>query len=215
MYCTTCGTERPDQGSDARFCPSCGTPFAGLGNAALAVSYAGWWSRVGASLLDGLVMLVLTIPAVILLVHVGTSGGFRVETVAGQAHTHLSRSMYEALGATAVYWVLATLAYSGLTMRRSGARNGQTLGKQVLNIRVARDSGAEVGFGYAVLREVAVKSLLVGAIANIPVGGVFAELLWYLWPLWDSTNRAPHDMIVKSHVVRVDGWSPAPLSVPA
>ncbi|MDX6547205.1 MAG: hypothetical protein QOG33_755, partial [Gaiellales bacterium] len=27
----------------------------------------------------------------------------------------------------------------------------------------------------------------------------------YLWPLWDGTNRAPHDMIVKSHVVRATG----------
>ncbi|MDX6544694.1 MAG: hypothetical protein QOG02_468, partial [Gaiellales bacterium] len=60
-------------------------------------------------------------------------------------------------------------------------------------------------FKFAIVREVAVKSLLLGAIGNIPLVGSLAELIWYLWPLWDGTNRAPHDMIVKSHVVRAAG----------
>ncbi len=215
MYCPTCGTQRPDEA--AIFCPTCGAPYRGLGAGAIqAAGYAGWWSRVGASLLDGLVLLLVAIPAIVLLAKVGSNGGLRLDTAGGgQGHLHISRGMWEAFVAAGAYWLAAQLIYTGLTMRRPGAHNGQTLGKQALNIRVARDSGAEVGFGYAVVREVAVKGLLLSAISNIPVGGVFAELIWYLWPLWDSTNRAPHDMIVKSHVVRVGGWSAVPLSVPA
>ncbi|MDX6522230.1 MAG: hypothetical protein QOJ31_942 [Gaiellales bacterium] len=201
MYCTSCGTQRPDDPT-ARFCPSCGAAY-DPGHVAGAY-YAGWWSRVGASLLDGLVMLVPSIPIVVLLFRVATDGGMHF-TSGPQPHAVISRGMYEALGASAVYWVIALLIYSGLTMRRPGIRNGQTLGKQALDIRVTRDSGAPVGFKFAIVREVAVKSLLLGAIGNIPLVGSLAELIWYLWPLWDGTNRAPHDMIVKSHVVRAAG----------
>jgi uncharacterized RDD family membrane protein YckC len=123
---------------------------------------------------------------------------------AGRDHLVIHRKMYEALAVSAVYWLTALVLYTGLTMRRPGSRNGQTLGKQALNIRVARDSGDPVSFGFAAAREVGVKTILLGAIGRIPVAGGIAGIVWYLWPLWDKTNRAPHDMIVKSHVVRVD-----------
>jgi uncharacterized RDD family membrane protein YckC len=208
MYCASCGTQRPDD-HGARFCPSCGTPYDPEHVAD--VAYAGWWSRVGASLLDSLVLAAASIPIIVLLIHVATNGGFHISTGSTQPHAVVSRGMYEALGASAVYWLIATLLYSGFTMRRPGARNGQTLGKQALSIRVARDSGAPVSFKFAVVREVAIKSLLLGAISNIPLVGGLSELIWYLWPLWDGTNRAPHDMIVKSHVVRAMGdWAPVP-----
>ena len=65
---------------------------------------------------------------------------------------------------------------------------------------MVRDTGAEVDFGYAFVREVVVKWLLFGV-----VGGFFLSiptLLDWLWPLWEDENRALHDLIVKSHVVR-------------
>ena len=37
------------------------------------------------------------------------------------------------------------------------------------------------------------------------VGGFFASIptiLDVLWPLWDDENRALHDMIVRTHVLR-------------
>jgi uncharacterized RDD family membrane protein YckC len=196
MYCTVCGAQRPDDQS-ASFCPSCGAAYHSID--AVSVAYAGWWSRVGATRLDGLILLVLSVPIIVLLFHVATNGGFQVTS---QHRVVVSHGMTEVLGASAVYWIIVTLLYSGLTMRRRGIRNGQTLGKQALHIRVARDSGAPIGFGFAIVREVAIKSLLLGALSNIPAVGPLVNLIWYLWPLWDGTNRAPHDMIVKSHVVR-------------
>jgi uncharacterized RDD family membrane protein YckC len=98
-----------------------------------------------------------------------------------------------------VVYLAAIGLYAPLLMARGGAANGQTWGKQIVGIRVVRDKGGDVDFGYAFLREVVVEWLLFGVI-----GGSFVipTLLDWLWPLWDDENRALHDMIVSSHVVR-------------
>jgi uncharacterized RDD family membrane protein YckC len=90
--------------------------------------------------------------------------------------------------------------YFPLTMMREGEHNGKTLGKQLLGIRVGRDSGESVTFGWALLRQFVVIYLLFQV-----VGGFLFGIPWLvdvLWPLWDGENRALHDMIVKSHVLR-------------
>jgi uncharacterized RDD family membrane protein YckC len=91
------------------------------------------------------------------------------------------------------------LLYAPLTLRRTGARNGQTLGKQAQGIRVVRDDGEPVGLGDALVREALVKSLLF-----LYVGAFFLLIPWLfdlLWPLWDEQRRALHDTIVSTHVV--------------
>ena len=78
--------------------------------------------------------------------------------------------------------------------------NGQTLGRQVTNIRVVRTDGQPITFGFAMVREVAVKALLFG-VAGMITGGI-ANLLDILWPLWDEENRALHDFIVNTRTVK-------------
>jgi uncharacterized RDD family membrane protein YckC len=98
--------------------------------------------------------------------------------------------------------LFAYFFYAPAFMARKGERNGQTLGKQIVGIRVIRDDGSAYGFGAAFVRQALVIRLLFGV-----VGGLFfgvAQLLDYLWPLWDETNRCLHDMIVNSHVVRAE-----------
>jgi uncharacterized RDD family membrane protein YckC len=141
---------------------------------------AGWWSRAGAYLIDGLILFLPLVAA-----------GLTVDTDAGWA----------ALIAAGIVWVLcvgvAALFYAPVMMART---NGKTLGRMALNIRVVRASGEPITFGYAVLREVVVKWLLFGILGAL-TGGI-AQILDYLWPLWDEQNRCLHDMIVDSRVVR-------------
>jgi uncharacterized RDD family membrane protein YckC len=146
---------------------------------------ASWASRVGATLLDGLILLVPVTALVVLVVVVALSDG-----VAGLAVGIVGGLAY----------LVAVLLYAPLLMARGGRHNGQTLGKQIVGIRVVRDDGAPVEIGFGFLREFVVKALLFGT-----VGGFFFSiptLLDYLWPLWDDQNRCLHDMVVSSHVVR-------------
>jgi uncharacterized RDD family membrane protein YckC len=148
---------------------------------------ASWGSRVAAQLIDWVILL---IPAAILfaLLVLGLD----------------SPSWWEVVGALIAFVVVmaaVSLLYAPLLMMRGGARNGQTLGKQMLGITVVRDNGEPLGFGYSALREVVVKDLAVG-IASMIIPLV-PWLLDNLWPLWDDQNRALHDMAVQTHVVRV------------
>jgi uncharacterized RDD family membrane protein YckC len=146
---------------------------------------AGWWTRVGAQVIDWLIVTVPVIVLVILVVMVAAASeaaAVVVGIIAGLAY------------------FVAALFYAPMLMKRPGARNGQTWGKQALSITVVRDTGEQIGLGYGFLREVVIKQLLFGF-----VGGFFLSiptLINYLWPLWDDQNRALHDMLAKSHVVQ-------------
>jgi uncharacterized RDD family membrane protein YckC len=149
---------------------------------------ASWGSRLGAYVID---LLVLIIPLGIVSTLVYTA----LVDSDTSAWGWIGASILVALGAAAV-WLL----YAPLLMMRQGARNGQTLGKQMVGIRVVRDSGEPMGFGWAALREVVVKNLAVNIASSIiPFIPWFLD---YFWPLWDDENRALHDMVVSTHVVR-------------
>jgi uncharacterized RDD family membrane protein YckC len=150
---------------------------------------ASWGSRAGAWLLD---LVAAWTPFWVGIVIAASSGADAADAVGGLVIL------------VGLLW--GYLLYAPLFMMRSGERNGQTLGKQVVGIRVIRDNGERMGFGYSLLREFVVRTLLLGV-----VGGffLFPPFLDYLWPLWDETNRTLHDMVVDTHVVRADEEQPA------
>jgi uncharacterized RDD family membrane protein YckC len=148
---------------------------------------ASWGSRAGALLLDVLVILGVSI---VLFAPGGIILGLGPEALG---------IVLLALGGLG--YVAMVVLYPAYFMQREGPRNGQTLGKQWVGIRVVRDTTEPFGFGQALLREFVVKIMLFGW-----VGGSFflaiPSLLDHLWPLWEDENRALHDLIVKTHVVR-------------
>ena len=76
-------------------------------------------------------------------------------------------------------------------MGRYGARNGMTLGKQLVGIRVIRHDRERMTVGFALLRDVLVRALLLAA-APLDAG----------WALRDQRRQALHDKVVGSYVVR-------------
>ena len=134
---------------------------------------ASWGIRVGAILIDWLILLV---PVVILTIIV----------VAIAAGSDTGALVTGILGVLA--YLVVVFAYAPTLMAREGQNNGQTWGKQMLGIRVVHDTGEPMSFGWSALREIAVKGLLVGIASSIIP--LIPWLLNYLWPLWDDQNRA-------------------------
>ena len=115
-------------------------------------SPAGWWSRVGASLLDSVVMY---------------GGLFVAIALAGVVSNTV-------LVVALIVSLVGLLLYAPLMLAFGG---GQTLGKRAVGIRVKLDDGRPIGLGRALVRELLVKSLLFGV---IPFVG-FVNVLWPLW----------------------------------
>ena len=136
---------------------------------------ASWWSRVGATLLDG---LILVVPFAILI---GIAAAIDVPALIVLAYI--------------VYFIVA-LFYAPVLMARQGDKNGQTYGKQAANIRVVADDGQPVGFGTGAMREMVGKTLL-----GTVTGGLYS-IVDSLWPLWDGRKQAVHDKIGKTTVQR-------------
>jgi uncharacterized RDD family membrane protein YckC len=151
---------------------------------------AGWWSRVGAALIDG---VIVGIGGAVLLIAITApfSIGFFADDDVGVVSIIVGF-----LFATLCVSIIALL-YAPAMMART---NGQTLGRMVLGIRVVRAKGQPMTFGFAMLREVAVKALLFGIASSFTFG--LASLLDVLWPLWDEENRALHDFIVDTRVIK-------------
>jgi uncharacterized RDD family membrane protein YckC len=154
-----------------------------------AYELSGWWRRVGAALLDG---LVIGIGAVVLLVAITApfSVGFFASDDAGAV------SLAVGLLVAIVCVSIVALLYAPAMMART---DGRTLGRMAAGIRVVRANGEPMTFGLAVLREVVLKALAF-PIAGSITGGIL-NLLDVLWPLWDAENRALHDIVVDTRVV--------------
>lgn len=148
--------------------------------------YAGWWSRVGASILDGLIGMVIGI------VPLGVGAILAFKDVETDPLTDEITGGVDPLGIVIMgLGVLAIVAF-GIwnTVFRQG-RKGQTVGKSVLGVQVVKaETGQFLGAGMAFLRWIL--SSILGQ----------ACFLNYLWPLWDKKHQTWHDMIVSSVVVK-------------
>lgn len=165
-------------------------PYGGQSPWGPPVAYASWGRRVGASLVDGVVPLVLY--AVGIGVSLGTAettqqtrvdafGTVRVEEVLEPTGTGLA-----VLG---VCYLLGIVFAIWNQWIRQG-RTGYSLGKQALGIKLVKDGtdlppgiGLNIGRGFAHVLDA------------IPL------YLGFLWPLFDAKRRTWADMICSTTVV--------------
>ncbi len=155
---------------------------------------AGWGARLGAHLID---VLIIFVP--FMIIFFGLIAGAVGITGTGSEDAALGGVILAGVLGVLLFGALALL-YAPLLMRREGEHNGQTWGKQLVGIRAVRDNGQAWTFGPAALREVVLKNVAVGIASSI-----IPLIPWFLnffWPLWDDQNRALHDMAASSHVVK-------------
>lgn len=140
--------------------------------------YASWGRRVGAYLLDA---LVIAVPFIVIIV---------IALLAGDPEE--DDSTWGIIGIAYLLTIVAPFIYFTVM---HGRESGQTLGKRWVGIRVADDStGRSIGYGRAFGRY---------AITFVFWLIVIPAILDYLWPLWDRKKQALHDKVVGSVVVRV------------
>ena len=163
----------------------------------LGLEPAGFGQRLGALLIDTVILFAISVPIWILGIVFVASGwettpetcvnefGFRsiCDEPTGGAVLRLLLAISLGIG----LMLVATIVYWG---KFEGER-GQTPGKKALGIRVVKqETGLPIGFGRA-------------------IGRMFARYLssqvvylGYLWSLWDDNNQTWHDKIVSSIVVK-------------
>lgn len=81
------------------------------------------------------------------------------------------------------------------------ASNGQTPGKQLLNMYVIKADGSRAGLGYILVRELVVKQLL-GALLSLITVSVYG-IVAGIWCIWDKDNQCLWDKIASTYVA----WS--------
>ncbi len=161
--------------------PTAGVPLYNPGLANLPPDMSNgecFFRRVGATLIDGAIMLVM---GTIIFAATGglSGGGFDDPT-----------SIAEKIDAgpfRVITTVLSAAYMAGMT-----AAKGQTLGKMALGIRVIGPDGGNPGFFRALLREGFGKN-----ISSCLCG------LGYLWCLWDDSQQCWHDKIFGTTIERV------------
>jgi uncharacterized RDD family membrane protein YckC len=171
------------------------------------VPLSGWWRRVAARILDGLIVTIVGLPLTgyffYRLFQVFADFEQRVidDAAAGRTQTinTVPAEMYKWAIPAALIGMVVGFVYEYLFLTRSGA----TPGKKALGISVRLRDVPGPPPGTAVLKRWGFVSALALA-SEIPLAGsLFAllALLNYLWPLWDSRKQALHDKVAATNVV--------------
>lgn len=172
-------------------------------------AFAGHGRRLAAALLDAV--------AYVVVVGGFSAAGFAIGFAGGGGSDN--DDGWEQLGwillGTVVGFLVGAVCWLVLTVwlvRRPLARNGQTIGKQLVGIRAVRADGAPIGVGWALLREILAKGLLVGITSSFIsaflgffdgglIGFVIAIAVWYGPALADDQRRALHDRLLDTRVI--------------
>jgi uncharacterized RDD family membrane protein YckC len=152
---------------------------------------AGFGSRAGALIIDGLLSLIGLIPiiigAVLLVVAAPDIDEFG-SSISGTGNGGLA-----AIGGLLIFLgVVLVIAIQVWNRIFKMGRTGQSVGKKVMGIKLIHEqTGQPIGALQALLRE-----LLSGIINQV-------FYLSYLWMLWDDNKQTLHDKIIHSTVIEV------------
>jgi uncharacterized RDD family membrane protein YckC len=216
--------------------PYAGQPYAGQGHAPVAgldvpttpdgQRLAGWWWRVLAYVIDGVVLAVVG-NIVSIRAQIGVQEDIQTltdeferridanpdDTAAfGDLFHGIADTMHDHALALSLPSLILGVLYFGILLRWKGA----TLGMLAtgLRVRLRERPGtlptgavvARVGLQVGIVGVLNLVGLLSGSLALILVlslGGLLFMLLNYLWPLWDSKKQALHDKAARTNVVKV------------
>ncbi len=176
--------------SDYSGLPAPGNPYAGPNRSRPTFGfggYAGWFTRVGAYLIDYLCGIVAAAPAIVgqilYLSTARTTFDAQGRSVTRLHHTDLSLSLL-------VIGYLTGLAFTIWNVYIRQGRTGATIGKSVLAIRLVNADQQPIGPGWSFLRQI------------LHIVDALPCMLGFLWPIWDSRKQTFADKIMGTFVIQ-------------
>ena len=164
----------------------------GYGAPAPAGAYANWFQRVGAYLIDGLLLLAAAIPMIIGFAIIGATTDPVTYDYDSQGNLVTSGSGSGPNPIAWVFVVLGVVLYAVIIIWNrylKQGKTGYTVGKGVLGIKLIRESdGQPIGAGMAFVRD----------LCHILDGFCY---IGYLWPLWDAKRQTFADKILSTIVI--------------
>jgi uncharacterized RDD family membrane protein YckC len=205
MFCSRCGLQ-VDEGN--KFCQACGQevgaavapapasagafppPIAVSQQASAPLPYAGFWERVAAYFIDG---LILTIPfGIVVIVLIFMFGGFgmMLHQSSGDPRAALALAAPMFLIFFAGMFLFVILQWLYFAGMESSERQA-TIGKSVMSLRVANLEGRPISFGHATGR----------FFAKI-VSGMIPFAIGYIMAAFTERRQALHDLIAGTLVLK-------------
>jgi uncharacterized RDD family membrane protein YckC len=183
-YCPHCGSAHPE---DATFCPQCGSWVGEVGSlpAERPKRFASFWQRLGAGVIDWLVIaLPFNIVSAALLPDMPTVDS-TTNSATGAVTLHWQgdwdRFLILAVAATAVQWLYTAVMNS--------SPRQATLGKMALGLVVTDEDGKRISFLRASGR------FLASLLSQLTLG------IGYLMVIWTRRKQALHDKVARTVVV--------------
>jgi len=210
MFCSRCGL-RVEEGN--QFCQACGQevgaavtaapaaagapppPIAVSARAAAPLPYAGFWERVAAYLIDGLIVGIPFWLVVIAFIFMSGGLGMIIHRFPAGSQPMDPREAMALVGpffmafflGWLVFLILVWLYFAGM---ESSARQA-TFGKSVMSLRVTNYEGQRISFGHATGR----------FFAKI-VSGMIPFAIGYIMAAFTERKQALHDLIAGTLVLR-------------
>lgn len=199
IFCSQCGTANP---SNTRFCQSCGKAMGASATGTMVATgvapamtpvpvvltqpYGGFWIRVLAVMIDGILINCVLWPIMAILSSVGVLGAGAISRNAEDPAAALALLAGILFILVPVAFAVSWLYEALLT---SSSWQG-TIGKRILGLKVVDDAGRPIGFGRATGRHFAkiVSSMIFG--------------IGYIMAAFTDKKRALHDMIAGTVVMK-------------
>ena len=157
--------------------------------------YAGWFTRVGAYLIDAILGALAALPLWVGYV-VLFSDATTTTDANGVKHLHV----HPTGTTTALVWlgILTSLGFQIWNVYIRQGRTGASYGKSVLAIRLVNSDLQPIGPGWAFVRQ------LLHIVDSLPCG------IGWLWPIWDSRKQTFADKIMHTFVIQATAPAPPP-----
>ena len=188
VFCNQCGQA---VNAAASFCTRCqgalspvipGMPVAGVTSAGIPVrQYGGFWIRVVASIIDGAVTNIVTIPIFVVLF-----GGY-FATHHPQDGQPPDAGFFVLVALVVLFIMVGVWLYDALMT--SSSKQG-TLGKMVMRLKVTDMNGGRISFGRATGRH----------FAKVFLSGIM--MIGYIMAAFTDRKQALHDMVAGTLVRR-------------